>query len=64
MTSRQMLAVQEDEETIEITDDMIMDLEPREGRGKLLHFPPPLPRARPLPSPRSRRRRGTFPVAH
>jgi len=50
------------DEIIEITDDMILELEPRQPRGKLLHFPPPLPRARALPAPRSRRRRGTFPI--
>ena len=50
------------EEIIEITDDMIIELTPRPPKGKLLYFPPPLPRAQPLPSPRSRRRRGIFPV--
>jgi hypothetical protein len=64
MTSPRMSAAEATEETIEITDDMILELEPGEPRGKLLHFPPPLPRAQALPaSARSRRRRGSFPVA-
>jgi hypothetical protein len=68
MTSRQMSvaeapAAEQAEEIIEITDDMILELTPDEKRGKVLYFPPPLPRAQSLPSTRSRRRkRGSFPV--
>jgi hypothetical protein len=63
MTSPKMsVAEAPTEEIIEITEDMILELGPLEARGKLLFFPPPLPRAQPLPAPRSRRRRSTFPV--
>jgi hypothetical protein len=63
MTSPKMpVAEAPSEEIIEITEDMILELAAPETRGKLLHFPPPLPRAQPLPAPRSRRRRGSFPV--
>jgi len=67
MTSRTMSIAEPApsvEEITEITDDMILELEPQEARGKLLYLPPPLPRAQPLPaSSRSRqRRRGTYPV--
>jgi len=68
MTSRKMpvaeAPAEPTEETIEITDDMILELAPEEGRGKLLYFPPPLPRAQPLPAPARahRRRRATIPV--
>jgi hypothetical protein len=64
MTSRTMATVEpEPEELIEITDDMILELEPSQARGKLLYFPPPLPRAQPLPAARTRRRRrGTYPT--
>jgi hypothetical protein len=66
MTSRRMsvaVAPEPAEEIIEITEDMILELEPRPQRGKVLYFPPPLPRAQKLPATRTRRRRGTFPVA-
>ena len=52
-----------DDDLIEITDDMIIELEPAQARGKLLHFPPPLPGAARVdaPAPRVvRRRRGLF----
>jgi len=52
-----------DDEITEITDDMILELEPAPPRGKLLHFPPPLPRPAEAaaPAPRViRRRRGLF----
>jgi hypothetical protein len=54
-----------DDEFIEITDDMILELQPAPPRGKLLQFPPPLPRAALVtatePAPRVvRRRRGLF----
>jgi hypothetical protein len=68
MTSRKMPVVEAPaeptEEIIEITEDMILELAPEEGRGKLLYFPPPLPRAQPLPASSRvrRRRRTTLPV--
>ena len=66
MTSRKMPIVEPAgpiEEVIEITDDMILELEPHERRGKLLYLPPPLPRAQPLPATRTRRRRrGSYPI--
>jgi hypothetical protein len=51
-----------EDDLIEITDDMIIELEPVQPRGKLLHFPPPVPVAgTAAPSPRVlRRRRGLF----
>jgi hypothetical protein len=55
-------AAEPTDEIIEITDDMILELEPRQALGKLLHFPPPLPRAQPLPTRSRRRNRGTFPI--
>jgi hypothetical protein len=45
------------DETIEITEDMIVELGPDERRGKLLHLPPPIPG-----SETRRRRRGVFRV--
>jgi hypothetical protein len=50
-----------EDDLIEITDDMIIELQPAPARGKLLHFPPPLPAAAAGPAPRvMRRRRGLF----